>query len=397
MPSTQSLTHYSGVPQTASKKDGRISYHRACGEESRPRYARCLALVRDDAGGVGRDIRGTIQGIEPAQFQAAYNINTAGGAGQVVALVDAFDNPNAANDLAVYRAQWGLPACGSGCFTKVNQLGQTYNYPSPDSGWGVEEDLDIEMVSATCPNCKIILVEANSSYFSDLGAAVVEAAALGATVISNSYQGGEFQGEDDDTPYQQAVPVLASAGDDGYGTGYPAASQYVISVGGTSLYQGGGGSRGWTERVWSGSGSGCTQYAAKPSWQTDSGCKNRTMNDIAWDADPNTGPAEYDSYGEGGWFTVGGTSVSSPAVAGEIAAASTNGLTNAGFIYANYSYHPPVHVVRGGSNERTAQQTNMTDIKIGGNGGCNPSYLCQAGPGYDGPSGVGTPYGMGAI
>ena len=380
--------------QSVAKQSSGISYHPACDVELRAGFAHCLALVRDDAAGVGRNIKGVPNGIEPAQFQQAYNIDISGGQGQTIALVDAYDNPNAANDLAVYRAQWGLPACGSGCFTKYNQEGQTSNYPSADQGWGVEEDLDIEMVSATCPNCKIFLVEANSSNFSDLAASVAEAVKLGATAVSNSYQGGEFQGEDQNTLYNQPVPVLASAGDGGYGTGYPSASQYVISVGGTTLSKASN-PRGWTETVWNGTGSGCTQYASKPTWQKDTGCTNRTMNDISWDANPSTGPAMYDSYGYGGWFTVGGTSVSSPAVAGEIGAASANGLKNAGYIYANGSYHGPVGVHQGA---RTTGDVTLTDIKQGSNGNnCNPAYLCHAEIGYDGPTGLGSPYGMGAL
>ena len=388
LPGTQSFS----MAQTGT------SYHAACADDRRPHYMHCLALVRDDINGVGVDITGVPKGLEPSQFQAAYNIDTTGGAGQVIALVDAYDNPNAASDLAVYRSEWGLPACGAGCFTKYNQEGQTSNYPSGNEGWGVEEDLDIEMASATCPNCSIILVEANSANNSDLGAAVTEAVKLGATVVSNSYQGSEYRNEDQNTPYNQPVPVLASAGDGGYGTGYPSASQYVISVGGTTLTSGGGGLRGWTETVWNGTGSGCTEYAAKPSWQTDPSCSNRMMNDISWDANPNTGPAEYDTYGEGGWFTVGGTSVSSPAVAGEIGAASANGLTNAGYIYANVAYrtYGVVHGNTPGAH-KNSETVTMTDIISGSNGSCTTAYFCHAEKGYDGPTGEGTPYGMDAL
>src|SRR5262249_50779801 len=147
------------------------------------------------------------------------------GVGVTVAVVDAFDYPNAESDLAVYRSTFGLPPCttANGCFKKVNQNGVQGSYPRADSGWATEEALDVDMVSAICPNCKIILVETNSAQLSDLGAGVNTAAALGANAISNSYGGGESSADANDTDYNHpGIAVTASSGDSGFGVQFPA-------------------------------------------------------------------------------------------------------------------------------------------------------------------------------
>jgi subtilase family serine protease len=326
-------------------------------------------------------------GFGPADLQSAYATPSAsGGSGQLVAIVDAYDNPNAESDLAVYRRQFGLPACTSatGCFRKVNQNGVAGSYPRGDVGWGQEIDLDIEMVSALCPNCRILLVEASSSSLTDLGAAVNTAVALGATVVSNSYGGSESSGEvaSEQTYYNHpGVAITVSSGDGGFGVEFPAASRFVTAVGGTHLVRAAN-ARGWAETAWSGAGSGCSAFIAKPAWQTDAGCARRTVADVAAVADPNTGVAVYDSYGHGsrsvGWLVFGGTSVAAPLV-GAVYALAGNGGGGAG---ASYAY---------------GHAQGLADVVAGSNGTCTTPYLCTAGVGYDGPTGLGTPIGITAF
>ena len=329
-------------------------------------------------------------GFGPADLQSAYDLpSSMAGAGETVAVVDAFDDPNAESDLATYRADWGLPACGSGCFEKVNENGQTSPLPAAAgaTGWATEESLDLDMVSAICPNCHILLVEASNADLPDLGAGVNAAVSLGAAFVSNSYGGAESAADPtfDAEFYQHpGVAVTASGGDSGYGVSYPAASQFVTSVGGTSLSQAAN-SRGWTETVWGsasggeGTGSGCSADDAKPSWQTDTGCATRTDNDVAAVADPNTGLAVYDTYDQGGWLEVGGTSASSPIIASVFALAGTPA---AGTYPSSYLYQLP---------------SGLFNVTSGADGSCATAYLCTAGAGYDGPAGWGTPDGTAAF
>ena len=353
----------------------------------RPGHAACLSMkVTDTDTYVGpRPEAGdpVPLGFSPALLRRAYSLPSGPGSGRTVAIVDAYDDPNAASDLATYRSTFGLPACttANGCFTKVNQNGGT-SPPSPDSGWAAEISLDLDMVSAICPHCHILLVEASSAELSDLGSAVNRAVSRGARFVSNSYGGDESSA---DTSYDRlyydhpGVAITVSAGDNGYGTAYPAASRYVTAVGGTTLMQNDT-VRGYTETVWGdegsgGTGSGCSAYDAKPSWQTDSGCARRTVADVAAVADPDTGVAVYDTYQSGGWAVYGGTSVSSPIIAAVYALAGTSA---AGSYPARYPY------------EHASALHNITS---GSNGSCSPSYLCTAGPGYNGPTGLGTPDG----
>ena len=360
---------------------------RVCPHVAQPGVARCHAILRTDIHGnkkPGGGGGGTPAGYGPAALQSAYRLPSAtAGGGQTVAIVDAYDDPNAASDLGVYRAQYGLPACtaSTGCFRKVDQGGGT-SYPARSGSWSQEISLDLDMVSAACPNCRILLVEANSANFGDLAAAVDEAATLGADAISNSYGGGEYAGEMSDQAHYDhpGVAITVSSGDGGYGVEFPAASQYVTAVGGTSLVKDGS-ARGWGETAWGGAGSGCSAYIPKPSWQTDSGCANRTVADVAADADPNTGVAVYDSFryqGYSGWLVFGGTSVASPIIASVYALAGN-----------------AASVVDGSSPY--AHTGNLHDITGGSTGSCGGSYLCTAGPGYDGPTGDGTPDGTGAF
>jgi len=378
----------------------------------RAHHASCLALLRARqvklANGVVRAAAAAAapSGYGPADLQSAYKLpSSTAGSGQTVAVVDAFNDPTAAGDLNVYRAQYGLPACtvASGCFRQVGETG-TSTLPSSDTGWAQEESLDVDMVSAICPNCKIILVEATSASDADLAASVDEAAKLGATEISNSYGGSETSSEtSNNADYSHpGIAITASAGDSGYGVEFPAAAPSVTAVGGTSLSKASN-ARGWTETVWGsaggglfglssneGTGSGCSAYEAKPSWQKDTGCTKRTVADVSAVADPNTGVAVYDSTadssGDVGWLEFGGTSVASPIIASVYAlagnAASTNG---ASFAYSHAS--------------------SLNDVTSGANGSCGglfsggsaKKYLCTAEVGYDGPTGLGTPNGTGAF
>jgi streptogramin lyase len=338
-------------------------------------------------------------GFDPENLQAAYKIPTSGGSEETVALVDAYGYKAAESDLAKYRAKYKLAACtkASGCFKQVNEKGEEKNYPAEGGGleveWSLETALDMDMVSAACPNCKIMLVEATTQGPADTGASAEEAAKLKASEISNSY--GYPENNETWCPskngckeylsdYNHAgIPVTVSSGDSGYDDGvgapsWPAASPNVIAVGGTSLKKAEG-SRGWSETVWSGSGSGCSLYEAKPTWQTDKGCTKRTDNDVAAVASPSTPVSIYNTPYAGGWFNVGGTSVSSPFVAG-VEAHATSATKK---LAADAFYKKP---------------SMLFDVTSGSNGTCTPpaenEYLCTAKVGYDGPTGWGTPDGV---
>ena len=255
-------------------------------------------------------------GLHPSDIQNTYHLPSAN-AGGTVAIVDAYDDPNAESDLAVYRTTFGLPACTSlnGCFRKVNQSGQAGSYPAASLPWSTEIALDVDMVSAVCPKCNILLVEANSDSFDDLGASVDTAASMGAVAISNSYYGPEWSGETgEDAHYNHpGIAVTVSAGDEA-SPFYPAASPYVTSVGGTTLSNG-------TESAWQYGARGCSKYEAKPKWQGNTSCKSRSIVDIAAVADPQTGVTMYDSTA-GGWVVAGGTSAGAPIVAAAYALSS---------------------------------------------------------------------------
>ncbi len=366
---------------------GHHDYAAACAKANAGHMA-CLALVRTNVKPRRRAAHPNAipagVGYGPSQLQSAYLLpSSTAGSGQTVAIVDAYNDPNAASDLATYRSSAGLPACGTGCFSVVNQNGAASPLPQSagTTGWDVEESLDIDMVSAICPLCHIILVEANSPTTQNLGTAVNSAVSLGAKFVSNSYGGGESSSDPtfDSEFYNHAgVAVTASAGDSGFGVEYPAASQFVTAVGGTSLNTASN-SRGWTETVWNGTGSGCSADDAKPSWQKDTGCARRTNNDVSAVADPNTGVAVYDTFSQGGWLEVGGTSASSPIIASVFALAGTPA---AGTYPSSYPY---------------SHTANLFDVTSGTNGTCSPAYLCTGEVGYDGPTGLGTPDGTAAF
>ncbi len=375
-----------GLP--AGHKDKNV-----CTKTTSTATAGCDAKIVTLADGVTPFATTGPTGYGPADLQSAYNLAglTSGG---TVAIVDAYANPYVVSDLAAYRSQYGLPACGAGCFTVVNQHGQASPLPQGDTSWGQEIDLDVDMVSAICPQCHILLVEANSNSFADLGTAVNTAAAMGATAISNSYgTSGEFSGETSYDSYYNhpGIAVTASSGDSGYGVEFPAASNHVVAVGGTSLSRAGN-ARGWTETAWSGAGSGCSSYYAQPSWQNvNTGCPNRAEADVSAVADPNTGVSVYDSYGSSGglnWYVFGGTSVASPIIASVYGLAGNSGMTD---YPARFAYGHP---------------TALNDVTSGSNGSCvgrhgrrtsGAAKLCTAGSGWDGPTGLGTPNGIGAF
>lgn len=335
-------------------------------------YANCHAIL---VGSPGIGNAGSPSGYNPADLQSAYNLpSSTAGSGQTVAIVDAYNDPNAESDLGVYRKQFGLPACttANSCFKKFNQTGGT-TYPKGNTGWAEEISLDLDMVSAICPNCHILLVEAKTNSFANLSAAVDEAAKLKANEISNSYGGGEYSNEVNDQSHYNhpGIAITVSSGDSGYGVQFPAASRYVTAVGGTSLTTSSN-ARGWSETAWSGAGSGCSAYISKPSWQTDPSCSKRTVADVSADADPNTGVSVYDTYHVSGWLVFGGTSVASPIIASVYALAGNAASVN----YGSYPY---------------SHTSSLFDVTSGSNGSCGGSYLCTAGPGYDGPTGLGTP------
>ncbi|MBS2547148.1 S53 family peptidase [Catenulispora sp. NL8] len=362
----------------------------------KPGFDRCFAQIRTDvhepahisraAGTAGRPATAATApaGFGPADLHSAYNLPTTGGANQTVAIVDAGDDPQAEADLTVYRSTYGLPACTTAdrCFTKVNERGAASPLPA-DQNWGVEIALDLDMVSAACPQCKILLVEADQPSAVDLGTSVDTAVKLGATEVSNSYGATESS----DTPADAAhythpgVAITASSGDRGYGIpNEPAVFSSVISVGGTSLTRSSN-ARGWSETAWNGAGSGCSAWVDKPAWQTDPNCPGRMVADVSADADPDTGPAVYlTDYGAPGWIIVGGTSAASPFIAGMIALAGNPAkFPNASALYAP-SAHAGLNDIVGGSNAPSTL--------------CGGDYQCNAVVGYDGPTGIGTPNGL---
>jgi hypothetical protein len=392
----------------------------ACPVASSPGDLECMAIAQTglpSLTGVQADAS-TIAGYTPANLQNAYGLTsasasggTSGGLPQTVAVVDAYYDQDAAADLATYRAQWGLPACASGngigttagCIEQVNEDNQLITASShppapPDTAdWTFETSADLDMVSATCPNCRILLFEANSTSITDMGEAELSAE-NDANFIANSWGSPEFFGESSyDTLYfnntaNLGKAIVFAAGNSGYGTSWPAASPFVTAAGGTTLTAASGTTRGWTETAWSDSGSGCTVDEPKPSWQTaddtsPDGCLNRTDNDVAAVADPATGVAVYDSTGFGsrtaGWGVAGGTSVSASIITSVYALA---GSPTSGTYPVSYLY-------------QSGHASDLYPVTSGSDGTCesNRAYLCTAQAGYNGPAGLGTPDGTAAF
>jgi hypothetical protein len=363
----------------------------ACGDAA-PGQVRCFAAVRPGSAGrsaPGRRVPGGAvaalpAGYGPADLASAYGLEGARhlGAGRTIAIVVAYDNPTAEADLAVYRRTFGLPACSSanGCFRKVNQRGVATPLPPGDPGWGLEIALDLQAASAACPRCKLLLVEGDDPYVESLAEAVDTAVRLGATVVSNSYGTDEFGGMRAlrSSYSHPGVPLTVASGNWGFTAAqFPAVFASVIAVGGTTLTRRAGG-RGWAESAWWSTSSGCSAWIAKPRWQTDPHCQMRTTADVSAVADPETGLAVYDTYGLGddnGWLVVGGTSAAAPLVAGVIALG-------------------PDPSRYGTAKRFYSRRGTLRDVVGGSNGYCGGDYLCTGLPGYDGPTGLGTPKGV---
>jgi subtilase family serine protease len=341
---------------------------------------------------------GPSAGYGPAALRAAYGLTRAArtrGRHETIAVVDAYRDPHAARDLARYRSHYHLGPCttASGCLRIVNQAGKRSPLPRADADWAVEESLDLDMVSAICPHCRILLVEARSPTPASLGIAENTAVAMGARFVSNSWSGTEGPGQSATNHYfnHPGAAIVFASGDSGYGTSYPADLQYVTSVGGTSLLRRPSGSRAWTEAAWGsaaaaaeGTGSGCSPRTAKPSWQRapvdvgPGGCQTRTENDVAAVADPATGVAVYDTYRtHGTWAVLGGTSAATPIITAAYALAGNPARRS---YPVSYLYQHPAR---------------FHDVTAGADGVCPAasSYLCHGTAGYDGPTGLGTPSG----
>jgi subtilase family serine protease len=387
----------SGTVQTEFQQRLALGYYQpSCGAAA-PGEARCFAYVLTPIGqqalghGLSPEGKRSAQASstsgpwEPSDLQSAYGTTSAAasnGAGKTVAIVDAYNDPKLAADLATYRSEFGLPACttASGCLRIVNQTGGT-SLPANNASWSQEISLDVDMVSANCPKCNILVVEVNSPTTANLAAGVNEAAKLGAIAISNSYGASESSSDPSGiSAYTHpGIAITVSNGDAGYGVEVPASYGTVTAVGGTTLNTASN-SRGWTESVWSGTGSGCSRYETKPSWQHDTGCTRRTVGDVAYVGNPDTGVYVYDSYayeGESGWLEFGGTSVGAPSIAAIYALSGNTSGTPASLAYSNTSA--------------------LNDVTTGSNGSCSPAYLCHGETGYDGPTGNGTPKGTGAF
>jgi subtilase family serine protease len=372
------LTHLSG-----------LHAQRACAAKPAAGSATCFAKgLMNKKGVIPYATAPLSTAMRPDQIQAAYGLGSADAAGRTVAIVDAYGYPNLARDLATYRAYYKLPACGAGCLTIVDQNGGS-NLPHFNLGWAQEQSLDVDAVSAACPSCHILVVQAKSANFTDLSAAVTTAASrAGVVAISNSYGAGDLADSTYGSAYiaasQKNIAVTASTGDNGYqGASFPASSHSVTAVGGTTLKMTGtnGLTRG-SETVWSGAGSGCSavNQAITAAASYNTGCTNRAMADVSAAADPNYGGLSTVSPSNSrtsSWAQWGGTSESSPIIAA-------------------------VYALAGGGYSNTTPytawtSTNLHDITSGSNGTCPTYQWCHAGVKWDGPTGLGTPNGTGAF
>ncbi len=351
----------------------------------------CAARVLVDALG---NIRTSVTpaGFSPATLRSFYGITSMGSTSTTIATVVANGYPNALQDLQMYRSTFGLPAivnCTSGgahpCLAIINQSGATSPLPAFNLAWAREAALDLDMLSAMCPNCNILLVETSSSSFADLGTGVNTAASSTVTgghavAINNSYNGSESGTTSFSASYTHpGIAVTASAGDGGFFAGpqFPATSPGVIAVGGTSIHMGSTP----RETVWGSTGSGCSTLYAKPSWQPNIGCSKRMAADVSAVADPNTGVAVFAPTSDtaSSFQVFGGTSAAAPVIAGIV------GTTGSGIdpqtIYSRVA----------------ANKSLVFDVTSGSTASCSPSAFCTGVTGFDGPTGLGTPTGSGAF
>jgi subtilase family serine protease len=381
---------------------------RVCPREG-GRTVACQAMVVTRSDGVRPLALPGPSGLGPFDLAAAYGLPDPRGStwawnGRKVIVIDAYDNPHAEFDLAVYRQTFGLPPCttANGCFKKISQQKGTH-LPSADFVWGQEIDLDLQMTSAICPMCKITLIAAESSDLADVTRAVRRAVSRNTSAISNSYATDESPENNafEDAYDQPGIAVTASSGDVGYASAFPASSPHVVAVGGTSLVRDSS-PRGWSETAWSGGGSWCSASFDPPAWQlglvaadpSGGTCTRRAVSDVAAVGDPATGVAAYDSYGSAGgdnWYQFGGTSVGAPIVAALFAVAA-DAVQNPAYPYP--------------ARRLYEQRAALRDITAGSNGNAlhdcwpaspDPYYLCHAQVGYDGPTGLGTPNGLGGF
>lgn len=420
------------APGTGNLNPTNSNVRALCDAPPAPGYARCFSLVRTDeyfpdapqysAQSLSPSqtltpttASGFFSALDPAHIQSAYGLASlvsTHGIGQTVGIVDAFNDPTAEHDLGVYRTHFGLGACtiANGCLKILNESGLASPLPAFNAGWAGEISLDLDMVSATCPKCHIVLIEALSTSFADLGMSVVTAHAKGAKQISNSYGGPEFAASSPNYTIAGAV-VTASSGDGSWFAGpqQPCSFATVVCVGGTAIYSYAS-TRGWFETVWtgdsrtSGTGSGCSRLVAEPLWQTANwpatiascASSKRAEADVSAVADPfNPGVLVYQGYTgvTAGYYIFGGTSASSPIIASVYAlAGNASTELNANSLWVAGAAH----------------SVSLNDVVIGSNGGtngftnavgqtCLPVLICYAMPGYDGPTGNGTPNGIGAF
>ena len=376
----------------------KVSDQSTCSTAS-PKHVRCLAIRRNIfVNGVRQHaltpLVGTAFGANA--LRRAYSVTSVGARYKVIAIVDAMHSASAFDDVNSYRKMYALPAltnCGvdgqttnslpsgkDSCFIQENQDGVVDNSTeTTDTGWAQEIALDLEMASAICPHCSILLVEAKSTNFSDLNLAVETAAAFqGVTAISNSY-GGSDVSESKQPAYAAAaaagIAVVASSGDSGYGVSSPASFSSVVGVGGTTLNTDGG--YRWTgEAAWPKGGSGCSQLNPAPAWQDPAvtGCAGKSVVDVAAVADPASGVAVHF---EGQWYTFGGTSAAAPIVAALFGMKANFGDSAGAFLWQNRGL--------------------LHDVTSGTNGRCLTALFCNAAIGFDGPTGWGSPSGTGAF
>jgi hypothetical protein len=414
---------------SAAAAHPRFRVHRLC-HTPRPGAAACLGMKLVPASLTSADLRANADRqskqqagaarpavsikspfpgyLTPERLHAAYALpaETRSSSLQTIAIVDAFDDPTAEADLDVYDKQFALPACTSanGCFRKINEAGNASPLPHKNGEWAGEISIDVQMARAICPACRIVLAEASSEEFTDLGATVNAAASAGATVISNSYGGpedGSYIGLNSSYFNHPGTVVTASSGDCGYlnqactrdahVANFPADSPDVVAVGGTSLTSSG---EAWTSTAWDEGGSGCSVVFSAAPWQSSAagfsatGCgSGRSIADVSAIGDPETGVDVYDSTPEGngdptGWGVWGGTSVSSPIVAAEFALAG--GAQGVSYPAATLYSH-------------LGDPSALYDVVSGTNGSCAGASSCEAIAGYDGPTGVGSPLGLGAF
>jgi subtilase family serine protease len=375
-----------GVPTASAAPAAKLHPTRVCKAVTAKGEATCHALKMVNAKGVSPAASAPpASGLDPTELKSAYKLTGLSSGGRTVAIVDAYGYTNLERDLGTYRSYWGMTPCtrANGCLRIIDQNGGT-NLPRMDIGWAQEQALDVQAVSATCPDCKIVVVQAKTPSFTNLGIAVNTAAKqAGVVAISNSYGGSDAPDSSYGAPYNHpGIAVTASTGDNGYqGGSFPASSSYVTAVGGTSLVAASN-TRGWTETVWSGAGSGCSTYntalAAASSFAT--GCGKRAMADVSAAADPGKGGlAVYypTSKTASTWGQIGGTSESAPIIAAVYAlSGNTSGYANA------------IPYGHAGS---------LFDVTSGSNGSCPTTQWCNARAGWDGPTGLGTPNGVGAF